>query len=90
MFSKTCMRCTGVRCVWLTPAEDLGSLPIRSACFTRFRTTGTDGLKGPEKIGLKSCQETEGKTEGSLFHVGIAGEDCFLTWFMKTNICEIE
>lgn len=84
------MRCTGVRCVWLTPVEDLGSLLIRSACFTRFRTTGTDVLKGPGKIGLKCCQETEGKTEGSLFHVGVAGEDCFLTWFMKTNICEIE
>lgn len=46
--------------------------------------------KGPGRICLKPCQEAKGKTEGSLFHVGSAGEDCFLTWFMKTNICEME
>lgn len=83
-FRRTCMRYTCVHHVWLTPAENLSSLLTRSAYFTHLRAIGTDVLKGPGRISSKSCQETEGRAEWSILHVGIAGKDYFLTWFMKT------
>lgn len=60
---RTCMRFTRVHHVWLTPEENVSSLLTRSAYFTHLRATGTDVLKGPGRICLKSCQETEGRAE---------------------------
>lgn len=66
------------------PVENTSSPLTRSASFIHLRGRGTDVLKGPGRICLKSCQGTEGRAEWSILHVGIGGKDYFFTSFTKT------